>query len=64
MLGQGHQADLLRHADKWRGAAEVRRHRASGGTPPATRARSGTIGRAASLMTRVVSLSRALTQLP
>jgi hypothetical protein len=64
MLGQEHQADLQRDADKWRGADEVRRQRASGDTPLATQAHSGTMGRAASLMMRVVSLSRALTQLP
>jgi len=64
MLGQEHQADLQRHADKWRDAAELRRQRGSSDTPLATKAGSGTIGRAASLRTRVVSLSRALTQLP
>jgi len=59
MLGQEHQADLERHADKWREAVEVRRQRASG-APLATHARSVTIGRAASLVTRVMSLCRAL----
>jgi len=56
MLGREHEADLERHADKWRHAAEARESRRAPGlapnTSPQPRSRSSIGARIAALRAR------------